>query len=102
MLRFSGEMLEDFRVHFLDCFVRLSDVPLQEFRRYLADFPRLQEAEVDACEGLVTECEVCDALKEVSLNKLPGLDGLSYEAYLKMSQIFVPILTNVFSHWFAQ
>ena len=75
---------------------------LREFRSYLADFPRLGAAEVASCEGVVTECEVRDALKQVGLNKSPGLDGLPYEVYLRMSHMFVPILTDMFNHWFAQ
>ena len=59
-------------------------------------------AEAASCEGVVTECEVRDALKQVGLNKSPGLDGLPYEVYLRMSHMFVPILTDVFNHWFAQ
>ena len=51
---------------------------------------------------MVTECEVRDALKQVGLNKSPGLDGLPYEVYLRMSHVFVPILTDMFNHWFAQ
>ena len=51
---------------------------------------------------MVTECEVRDALKQVGLNKSPGLDGLPYEVYLRMSHMFVPILTDMFNHWFAQ
>ena len=47
---------------------------------------------------MVTECEVCDALKQVNLNKSPGLDGLPYEVYLTLPHMFVPILTD----WFAQ
>ena len=43
----------------------------------------------------------CDALKQVSRNKLPGLDGLPHEVYLRMSHMFVPILTDMFHHWFA-
>ncbi len=30
------------------------------------------------------------------------LDGLPYEVYLRMSYMFVPILTDMFNHWFAQ
>ena len=30
--------------------------------------PRLGEAEAANCDGFVTECKVCDALKQVSLN----------------------------------
>ena len=52
--------------------------------------------------GVVTECEVRDALKQVGLNKLPGLEGLLYEVYLRLPHMFVPILTDMFNHWFAQ
>ena len=51
---------------------------------------------------MVTECENRDALKQIGLNKSPGLDGLPYEVYLRMSHMFVPILTDMFNHWFAQ
>ena len=71
-------------------------------RSDLADFPRLGAAEAASCEGVVTECEVRDALKQVGLNKSPGLDGLPYEVYLRMSHMFVPILTDMFNHWFTQ
>ena len=68
----------------------------------LADFSRLRKAEAANCEGLVTECEVRDELKQVDLNKLPGLDSLPYEEYLRMSHMFVHIVMGVFNHWFAQ
>ena len=63
---------------FADC----PDLPLQEFRSYLAIFHRLGAAEAASCEGVITECEVRDALKQVCLNKSPRLDGLPYEVYL--------------------
>ena len=94
-------MRDAFRAHFRDRFGRCPDLPIREFRSYLADFPRLGVAEAASCEGLVTECEVRDALKQVGLNKSPGLDGLPYEVYLRMSHMFVP-MTDVFNHWFAQ
>ena len=47
---------------------------LQEFRSYLADFPRLRAAKEASCEGAIAECDVRDALKQVGLNKWPGLD----------------------------
>ena len=53
-------------------------------------------------QGVVTECEVHDALKQVGLNKSAGRDGLPYEVYLRLSHMFVPILTDMFNHWFAQ
>ena len=99
LLRSTREIRDAFRAHFRDRFARCTDLPLREFRSYLADFPRLGEA---SCEGVVTECEVRDALKQVGLNKSLGLDGSSYEVYLRMSHMFVPILTDMFNHWFAQ
>ena len=88
LLRSSLEMSDAFRTHFRDRFARCTDLPFQEFRSYLADFPRLWAAEAASCEGVVTECEVRDALKQVGLNKSPGFDGLPYEVYLMMSHMF--------------
>ena len=102
LLWLSGEMHDAFRVHFRDCFARCTGLLLREFRSYLADFLLLGTAEVASCEGVVTECKVRDVLKQIGLNKSPGLDGLPYEVYLRMSHIFVPILTDVFNHWFTQ
>ena len=102
MLRSNRKMREAFWAHFRHRFARCPDIPVQEFRSYLADFPRLGEAEAASCEGLVTECEVRNALKLVGLNKSPGLDGLPYEGCLRMAHMFVPILTDVFNHWFVQ
>ena len=95
-------MRDALRAHFRDCFARSPDILVQEFRSYLADFLRLQEAEAASCDGVVTEFEVRDALKQVGLNKSPGLDGLPYEVYMRLLHMFVPILTNMFNHWFAQ
>ena len=102
MLRLKHEMRKAFGAHFRDHFARCPDLPVQEFHNYLADFPCLGVAEAASCEGLVTESEVHNALKQVGLNKSPGLDGLPYEVYLRMSHMFVPILTDVFNHSFAQ
>ena len=81
LLRSNREMRDAFR----DRFARCPDLPIREFRSYLADLPRLGVAEAASCEGVVTECEVRDALKHVGLNKSPGLDGLPNEVYLRMS-----------------
>ena len=102
LLRSGREIRDAFRAHFRDRFARCTDLPLREFRSYLADFPHLGVAEAASCEGVVTECEVRDALKQVGLNKSPGLDGLPYEVYLRMSHMFVSILMDMFNHWFAQ
>ena len=76
--------------------------PVQEFCSYLADIPHLGKAEPASCKGLVTECKVCDILKQISLINSLGLDSLSYKEYLTMLHMFVPILMDMFNHWFTQ
>ena len=99
LLRSSGEIRDAFWVHFRDRFACCPDLPLQEFRSYLADFPRLWAAEAASCEGVVTECEVHDALKQVGLNKSPGRDGLPYEVYAcPYSDGYVQLLVRPGSH----
>ena len=95
-------MRDAFRTHFRNRFACGPDLPVQDFRSYLADFSRLGEAEAATCVGLFTECEVREALKQVGHNKSSGLDGLPYGVYLRLPHMFVPILTDVFNHWFAQ
>ena len=102
VLRSNREIRDAFRAHFRDRFAHCPDLPLQEFRSFLADFPLLGAAEVASCGGVITECEVRDAWKQVGLIKSPGLDGLPYEVYLRVPHMFVPILTDMFNHWFAQ
>ena len=87
VLRSNRDVHEAFWAHFRDRFARCPDLPVQELRNYLADFLRLGAAEAASCEGLVTECEVRNALKQVGLNKSPGLDGLPYEVYLGTSHM---------------
>ena len=102
LLQSSREIRDAFRTHFRDGFARCTDLLLRKFRSYLADFPHLEVAEAASCESVVIECEVRDALKRVGINKSPGVDGLPYEVYLRMSYMFVPILTDMFNHLFAQ
>ena len=64
-LRSNREMREAFQTHFRDGFARCPDLQVQEFRNYLADFPRrgCVCAEAASCEGVVTECEVRNVFK---------------------------------------
>ena len=102
MLRSSREICDAFRAHYRGRFARCPDLPLQEFQKYLADFPHLGAAKSVICVGVVTECEVGDVLKQVGINKSPGIDGLPIEVYLRLPHMFVPLKTDRFNHWFAQ
>ena len=77
-----------FQAHFRDRFARCPDLLVPEFRSYLADLQRLRETEAASYEGLVSEFEVRDALKQVDLNKSPRLDGLHYEVYLRLPHVW--------------
>ena len=101
-LESTREICSGFREHLQRLFTREEGLSEQEFTSYLADFPRLGACEATSCEGPVTECEIIEALKQVGSNKSPGLDGLPYEMYLRLSHLFVPILEGVFNHWFDQ
>ena len=98
----KSPMYEAFWAHFRDHFARCPDLPIHEFHSYLADFSHFRDAEAASCKGLVTACKVHDALKQVSFNKSPGLNGLPFEVYLRMSHMFDPILMDMFNYWFAQ
>ena len=102
VLRANREIRDAFRGHFRDRFACYPDLPLQEFRNYLADFPCLGADEAASCKVVISKCEDRDALERVGLNKSPGLDGLPYEVYLKLPHMFVPILSDMFNHCFAQ
>ena len=73
------EIRVSFPIYFRKLFARLLDLSVQEFRSYFVDFLHLREVEAVICEGKVTEYEDSDALKQVSLNRLLGLDSLPHE-----------------------
>ncbi|CAE1178594.1 unnamed protein product [Acanthosepion pharaonis] len=98
----SAGICEAFRLFFQDLFTREPGLSSAQFDAYLADFPCLEAAEAARCEGPITESEIWDALKQVGLDKSPGLDGLPYEVYLRLSPIFVPLLQLIYNHWMRQ
>ena len=49
----NRKIREAFRACFRDRFAPCPDLPVQEFRSYLTDFPRIRGAEAASCEGVV-------------------------------------------------
>ena len=68
----------------------------------MAVFPRLEATEAARCEGPISEAEIRDVLSRVGTEKTPGIDGLPYEMYLRLSPMFVPLLALLFNHWLKQ
>ena len=92
----------EFRQYFLKLFTRDPGLSSAQFDTYLADFPRLSATEAAGCEGRIKEEEIRDALKSVGLDKSPGIDGLPYEVYLRLSHMFVPLLATIYNNWMRQ
>ena len=92
----------EFRQYFLKLFTREPGLSSAQFDAYLADFPRLSATEAAGCEGRIKEEEIRDALKSVGLDKSPGIDGLPYEVYLRLSHMFVPLLATTYDNWMRQ
>ena len=61
-----------------------------------------RETEAAGCEGCITEDEVRKAMKSVGFNKSPGIDGLPYEVYLRLSHMFVLLLATIYNNWMRQ
>ena len=93
---------KEFRQYFLKIFTREPGLSSAQFDTYLADFPRLSATEVAGCEGRIKEEEIREALKSVGLDKSPGIDGLPYEVYLRLSHMFVPLLATTYDNWMRQ
>ena len=93
---------KEFRQYFLKLFTREPGLSSAQFDTYLADFPCLSATEAAGCEGRIKEEEIREALKSVELDKSPGIDGLPYEVYLRLSHMFVPLLATIYDNWMRQ
>ena len=93
---------KEFRQYFLKLFTREPELSGAQFDTYRADFPRLSVTEAAACEGCITEDEVRQAVKSVGLDKSPGIDGLPYETYLRLSHMFFPLLATIYNNRMRQ
>ena len=66
VLRSNREMRDAFRSHFRGQFSDCPDLPLQEFRSNIADFPCFGVAEAASCEDVITECVETGRLQQVA------------------------------------
>ena len=87
---------------FPKAFTRETGLSSAQFHTYLADFLRLSATEAAGCESRITEDEVREALKSVGLDKSPGIDGLPYEVYFRLSHMFVLLLATIYNNCMRQ
>ena len=64
------------------------------------DIPKLNAEEQIICEGKITTDECDQVIKELKLNKSPGLDGLPGEFYKILWPYFGKYLVEVFNECF--
>ena len=94
-------MCEAFSAHFRDRFARCPGLSVQEFCSDLANISRLREAEAASCEGLVMRSPWCvEAGRPQQIVRTKMV--YPYEVYFRLLHMFVPILTDIFNHWFAR
>lgn len=60
--------------------IEFDESNLDEFIRDI-DIPKLSDEDKDLCEGLITEEDACNALKNMKNGSTPGIDGLTTEFY---------------------
>jgi len=98
----NKDICKEFCDYYQKLFTREPGLSSAQFDTYLADFPRLEDTEAAGCEGRITEEEIWQALKSVGLEKTPGIDGLPYEVYLRLSPMLVPLLETIYNNWMRQ
>ena len=76
---------EDFDVEYQEWFLRLVN-------------DTLTDNEINSLGENVTNDEIFKAIKDMNINKAPGLDGIPIEFYLKYWDIIKPELTEVFKN----
>ena len=93
---------KEFQQYFLKLFTREPGLSSAQFNTNLTVFPHLSATEAAGCEDCIMEDEVREALKSVGSNMSPGIDGLPYEVYLRLSHLFVPLLATIYNNWMRQ
>ena len=90
----SSHEMHASQAHFHNCFACCPYFPVQEFCSYRANFLHLWEAEAASCEGFVTEAGWPQQITQTWFTL--------FTQYLRLPHMFVPILMDIFNHWFAQ
>ena len=70
---------------------------LEEMDRFLEKFnlPRLNQEEMETMNNPITSTEINTVFKNLSENKIPGLDGFIGEFYQTFREELIPILLKL-------
>jgi hypothetical protein len=92
----NNSILNAFRNFYSELFSK-EDIDLDQMNDFLSGLPVLNPFEAESCDGPIQTEEIISALKGMQCNKSPGFDGFSKEFYLKVFDLFAPLLTSLYS-----
>ncbi|WP_347046857.1 hypothetical protein, partial [Escherichia coli] len=100
MLSEPKQMCAEFQRHFADLYgARGGQEAEVNFTSYLDGMPRLSARDVEFCEMPITAKDIREALTSCTRERSPGLDGLPFELYIYMPDLFGELLRDVYCNW---
>ena len=98
------KVLSEVRAYYTNLYSRRSLHTEKDCSEYLANLncPILTEDERRACEGMLSQGEIYNSLKDLPANKTPGNDGLSKEFYLAFYDLLGKDLQECYKHSFEK
>lgn len=72
---------------------------IADFISYLDGLQRFSVIDARSCEKPVTATEIWEIMSNCTSCKLPDLDGLPYEFYVFILDLFGSLLSDVYSNW---
>ena len=90
---------KEFCYYFLKFFTREPRSSSAQFKAYLFNLFWLEAV---GCERHIIEDEIWKILKTAGTDETPGIDGLPYKVWLRLSHEFVPLLVTVYNNWMKQ
>jgi hypothetical protein len=97
----SEQMCAAFQRHFAELFGArgVAEGEGVNFTTYLDGMPRLSDMDAEFCEMPITAEEIRNAMTGCAREKSPGLDGLPYEFYYHLPDLFGGLLADVYCNW---
>ena len=98
------KVLSEVRAYYTNLYSRRSLHTEKDCSEYLANLncPILTEDERRACDGMLSQGEIYNSLKDLPANKTPGNDGLSKEFYLPFYDLLGKDLQECYKHSFEK
>ena len=96
------EILKQLKSYYGNLYSSKNDLSEEQCLNFLQGLttPSLSDQEINECEGLLTNKECYESLKEMKNNKTPGSDGISKEFYLAFWNELGQLMVDSFNYGF--